>query len=85
MTIMAVPERCYRWIGRAFWAAVIFGIVSVIESAVGCATYQAWRYPCVSRESGLRGEVKRTAEGKLLYFNAQCWTSKPMPPRDTPF
>jgi hypothetical protein len=23
--------------------------------------------------------------GKLMYFDGRCWTTKPMPPTDTPF
>jgi hypothetical protein len=64
-----------------------FGILCVIVGvgSIACATYQAWRYPCISREAGLRGEVMRTADGKFLYFNGSCWTARPMPPTDTPF
>lgn len=51
----------------------------------GCETYRSWRYPCVSRDPGLRGEVMRGANGQFLYFNGQCWTARPMPPTDTPF
>jgi hypothetical protein len=61
-------------------------MVAVVCMGIGaCATYRSWRYPCVSRERGLRGEVMRTAEGKSLYFNGECWTARPMPPTDTPF
>jgi hypothetical protein len=62
---------------------VLFVAVSI--PVVACATYQRWRYPCVSREAGLRGEVKRGDDGKFLYFNGECWTRRPMPPMDTPF
>ena len=51
----------------------------------GCDTYRAWRYPCASREPGLRGETKLGPDGKMLYFNGECWTGRPMPPTDTPF
>jgi hypothetical protein len=53
--------------------------------AAGCEAYRDWRYPCVSRQSGLRGEAKRGADGKMLFFNGECWTARPMPPRDSPF
>jgi hypothetical protein len=33
----------------------------------------------------MAGEVKRVPDGTLMYFDGRCWTSKPMPPRDTPF
>jgi hypothetical protein len=64
--------------------------LTVVGAAAGialasCATYLAWRYPCLSREPGLRGEVQRTPNGQFLYFNGECWTARPMPPTDTPF
>jgi hypothetical protein len=65
--------------------ALLLLVLSASIVAVGRVAYQAWRYPCVSREPGLRGEMMRAADGGLLYFNGQCWTGKPMPPRDTPF
>jgi hypothetical protein len=69
--------------GRALRLAALFVVVCV--GLVACATYRAWRYPCMSREPGLRGEIMRTADGTSLYFNGECWTTRPMPPTDTPF
>jgi len=45
-----------------------------------------WSVPpsCQSDARAMAGEVKRGADGKLLYFDGTCWTTKPMPPRDTP-
>ena len=68
---------------RPVGLGVLLVIVGV--GSVSCATYRAWRYPCISHERGLRGEVMRSADGKLLYFNGTCWTARPMPPTDTPF
>jgi hypothetical protein len=66
--------------------AIALGIfVVAVFGSVACASYRAWRYPCISREPGLRGEIMRSADGKFLYFNGSCWTARPMPPRDTPF
>jgi hypothetical protein len=31
------------------------------------------------------GEVMRKANGKYLYFNGECWTTKYVTPTDTPF
>jgi hypothetical protein len=46
-----------------------------------------WSVPpsCQSDARAVAGEVKRRTDGKLLYFDGTCWTTKPMPPRDTPF
>ena len=65
---------------KAVGIGVLFAVVGAGVAA--CATYRAWRYPCVSRDPGLRGEVMRTADGKNLYFNGECWTARPMPPND---
>jgi hypothetical protein len=51
---------------------------------VGVA-YFSLRSSCETDERAIIGEVKRVATGKLLYFDGRCWTSKPMPPTDTPF
>jgi len=40
---------------------------------------------CQSDSRAIRGEVKRRADGKLIYFDGSCWTTKPMPPLDRPF
>ena len=46
-----------------------------------------WSVPpsCQSDARAMAGEVKRRPDGKLIYFDGTCWTTKPMPPRDTPF
>jgi hypothetical protein len=67
-----------RTLGIAI-AVVAIGVVTAYTA------YRARRYPCVSHERGLRGEAMRTADGKMLYFNGDCWTRRPMPPTDTPF
>jgi hypothetical protein len=51
---------------------------------VGVA-YWARRSSCETDERAITGEVKRVASGKLMYFDGRCWTTKPMPPTDTPF
>ena len=47
--------------------------------------YWNWRSPCVDTSPGLRSEVRVLPDGQMLYHNGQCWTTEPMPPRDTPF
>ena len=66
---------------RRLVAFVVMG-AGLIAAA---AYYWTERPYCADTGPGLRGEVKREADGRLLYFNGQCWTRKPMPPRDTPF
>lgn len=57
----------------------------LILGGAACATYQAWRHPCLSHEPGLRGEVMRRADGTYLSFNGECWTTRYVTPTDTPF
>jgi hypothetical protein len=54
-------------------------------AAAAFATYQAMRDPCLSREPGLRGEVMRRADGTILYFNGECWTTTFVTPTGAPF
>jgi hypothetical protein len=76
----AVPE-----LSMPAKALVIVCLTLAFFGSAGCVTYAAWRYPCVSREPGFRGEVMRGADGKFLYYNGECWTAKALPARDTPF
>jgi hypothetical protein len=72
------PLIAFKPLGLALLAVLVLGTVS-------CTTYEAWRYPCLSREQGLRGEVMRRADGTYLYFNGECWTTRFVTPTDTPF
>jgi hypothetical protein len=51
---------------------------------VSCATDQPLRYPCLSREPGLSGEVMPRPDGTNLYFNGECWTARYVTPTDMP-
>jgi hypothetical protein len=63
----------------------VVALALVSFELAGCEAYRDWQYPCLSRETGLRGEAKRRADGQMLYFDGECWTARPMPPRDSPF
>jgi len=52
--------------------------------AVSCATDQSLRYPCLSREPGISGEVMPRPDGTNLYFNGECWTARYVTPTDMP-
>jgi hypothetical protein len=67
---------------RALGLGLVLVVVGV--GSIACASYRASRYPCISGDVGLRGEVMRSADGQFLYFNGHCWTRQPMPPTDTP-
>jgi hypothetical protein len=66
-------------------------LITLYCLAVLCAGLIAaiayWSVPpsCQRDVRAMAGEVKRRSDGKLLYFDGTCWTTKPMPPRDTPF
>ena len=52
--------------------------------AASCATDQALRYPCLSHEPGISGEVMPRPDGTNLYFNGECWTARYVTPTDMP-
>lgn len=56
-------------------------VVVALGAIVAVAAYWSRRSSCVEAGPGLRGEVQVLA-GKTLYFNGECWTTEPMPPRD---
>jgi hypothetical protein len=60
-------------------------LVALCAGLAACVGYLARRSSCETDEHALRGEVKRLASGKLLYFDGRCWSAKPMPPTDAPF
>ena len=62
-----------------------FTLLAVLGlGAVSCATDQAMRYPCRSREPGISGEVMPRPDGTNLYFNGECWTARYVTPTDMP-
>ena len=67
---------------RTLGLGVLFVVIAL--GSVVCASFQAWRYPCMSREPGVRGEVMKSPDGKVLYYNGTCWTTQRMPPTDMP-
>jgi hypothetical protein len=64
---------------------LIVVVLVAVSVAIAFATFRARRSSCVSSEQGLRGEVKRGQDGRLVYFNGECWTHQPVTPTDTPF
>ena len=60
-------------------------LATVFVAGAAFATWKALYDPCVSRARGVRGEVMRQADGTYLYFNGECWTTKPVVPTDSPF
>jgi hypothetical protein len=63
----------------------LVALAIVVAATVAVATYLKMRPVCESSGPSVKGDVRREANGKLLYFDGQCWTMKPMPPRDMPF
>ena len=71
---MAASRRFGRLVGLALIVALIIAI----------SAYLALRPACDSSGPAMRGEVKRETDGTLRYFDGRCWTTTPVPPRDTP-
>lgn len=71
--IMTTLRRTYVIVAVALVAALIVG-----------AAYWWQRTACIERGAGIRGETKIQADGTQLYFDGECWTTRPLPPLDMP-
>jgi len=70
---------------KQFLRARSLVLAFTVAGLLAAVAYWGTRSSCVESGTGLRGEEKILPNGKHLYFNGQCWTTKPMPPLDTPF
>ena len=74
--------------GRRFWTAVVLiGVLVGLTAArltMGRRTGRA-SFDVSRRGNAVKGDVKRTRDGTLLYFDGHRWTDTPPPPQDTPF
>ncbi len=61
---------------------VIVAVALAAALIVGAAYWR--RNACIEPGSGIRGETKIQADGTQLYFDGQCWTTRPLPPLDMP-
>lgn len=76
------PQTSWAFSGKTIRLVTL---AVICAGLIAGATYWALLPSCVADKAGFRGEVKREASGKLLYFDGHCWTTKPVPPTDTPF
>jgi hypothetical protein len=60
-------------------------LITVCAGLAGCVPHLGRRSSCETDAHAIRGEVRLMPQGKLMYFDGRCWTTKPMPPTDTPF
>jgi hypothetical protein len=60
-------------------------LAALFAALITIAGYVARRPSCESDSLATKGDVRREVDGGFRYFDGQCWTAKPMPPRDTPF
>jgi hypothetical protein len=63
----------------------LLAVAALVAALVAVAIYVTRRPACEPDRTAMRGEVKRNADGRLLYYDGRCWTFQPQPPRDTPF
>jgi hypothetical protein len=56
-----------------------------VVTAIGSYLYLSSAGGCETDVRAMKGEAKRTDDGRMLYFDGRCWTSAPTPPRDTPY
>jgi len=60
-------------------------LATLCAAATVGAIWWTQRPSCATDDRAFLDEVKRDAAGRLSYFDGRCWTTKPMPPTDTPF
>jgi hypothetical protein len=61
-------------------------VLAAIFAALLAAALLMSRQPaCETGGHAAKGDVRREASGKLLYFDGQCWTPKPLTPQDSLF
>jgi len=63
----------------------LVAIAALVAALVAAGAYVTRRPACEPDRTAMKGEVKRDANGRLVYYDGQCWTTTPQPPRDTPF
>ena len=63
----------------------LLAIAALVAALAAVAAYVTRRPTCETDRAAMRGEMRRRPDGRLLYFDGQCWGTKPQPPRDTPF
>jgi hypothetical protein len=60
-------------------------LAALAATLIGIAVYVSRGPACETGGRSAKGDVKREADGRLMYFDGQCWTTKSLPPQDTPF
>jgi len=60
------------------WLAVLFAALFAL------AALMSRQSPCEQGGHAVKGDVRRDSKGRLLYFDGQCWTTRPAPPLDSP-
>ena len=62
-------------------AVVVFGLVYFGLVGTYTARHQP-PAPCLGDRHALKGEARLGSDGNILYFDGQCWSAEPLPPRD---
>jgi hypothetical protein len=74
-------------VGRIILVAfVLIALLVVLTTARYASTRLGRRTPATQAATGpVKGEVRRTEDGTLQYFDGRQWTKTPPPPGDGPF
>ena len=70
---------------RSIRLIALFCLALLCAALIVSVAYWSGQRSCQSDAQATKGEIKRGPDGRMLYFDGQCWTDKPMPPKDTPF
>ena len=60
-------------------------LAAILAALIIIAFFMSRQSACEPGGPAVKGQVRRDAKGKLQYFDGQCWSSKPLPPGDSPF
>jgi len=65
--------------------AIRIVLTAIVAALVAIALLMSRQSACEPGGAAVKGQVRRDASGKLQYFDGHCWSSKPVPPGDSPF
>jgi hypothetical protein len=60
-------------------------LAAIVAALLAAALFMSRQPACETGGHAAKGDVRREANGTLLYFDGRCWTTRPQAPQDSPF
>ena len=60
-------------------------LAAIFAALLAAALWMSRQPACEAGGHAAKGDVRRDANGTLLYFDGRCWTPRPLTPQDSPF